>query len=153
IVRRDKALGVTWSQPNHNYDMVSMSKEDYLDEIAMTFGGRIAEEQIYGVNNVTSGAYGDLDHIRHIAEKMVWEFGWSGFAPRNFSNSEHLSEHLKQRLEKAVDEIVTQAEARARKVLKKQSNLLNKATDALLKEETLDAQAFKELVNRYGVPI
>jgi cell division protease FtsH len=153
IVPRDKALGVTWSQPNHNYDMVSMSKEDYLDEIAMTFGGRMAEEQMYGVNNVTSGASGDLESIRKIAESMVWHYGWSGFAPRNFSNSEHLSEHLKQRLEKAVDEIVTQAEARAREVLKKQIHLLNKATDALLKEETLDAQAFKELVKQYGVQV
>ena len=98
IVPRDKALGVTWSQPNHEYDVVSKSREDYLNEIAMAFGGRIAEEHIYGINHVTSGASSDLDHIRKIAEAMVWKLGWSGFSPRNFSNSEHLSEHIKQRL-------------------------------------------------------
>ncbi|MCE2929798.1 MAG: ATP-dependent metallopeptidase FtsH/Yme1/Tma family protein [Vampirovibrionales bacterium] len=153
IVPRDKALGVTSSQPNHDYDVVSKSKEDYLNEMAMAFGGPIAEEQIYGLNNVTSRAYSDLDHIRKIALAMVEEFGFGkGIPPRSYIDSEK-SEHLKQRLEKAVDEIVTQAEQRAREVLKKQSHLLNKATEALLKEEMLDAPAFKKLVNQYGVPM
>ncbi len=151
IVSRSDALGATWSQPKKENDLLLSTRKGLIDEIAGAFGGRIAEEILLGADNVSIGAHSDLDAIRKIAEHMVLDAGWSGFAPRNYRNSEHLSEHLKQRLEKAVDEIVSLGEARARKVLKKQSLLLDKATEALLKEETLDAQAFKDLVKRYGV--
>lgn len=152
ILPRGETLGVTWSQPNHEYDVVSKSREDYINEIAMAFGGRIAEEHIYGINNVTSGASSDLDHIRKIAEAMVWKLGWSGFSPRNFSNSEHLSEHTKQRLEKAVDQIVEEGRLRAEAVLNCQRPLLDKATAALIQEETLTNVAFENLVNQHGKP-
>jgi cell division protease FtsH len=150
ILPRGKTLGVTWSQPNHEYDVVSKTKEDYINEIAMAFGGRLAEEIIYKPKGVTSGAYSDLEAIRGIAEDMVWKLGWSGFSPRNFSNSEHLSEGMKQRLEKAVDEIVALGEKRARDKLWEQYGLLKAATQALLTYETLDKDAFEALVNKHG---
>jgi cell division protease FtsH len=153
LVPRGNALGMTWSQPNHEYDDILETKEDYINQIAMTFGGRIAEEIIYGKQGVSKGASGDLETIRQIAEMMVWKLGWSGFSPRNFSNSERLSEGMKQRLEKAVDDIVKLGENKARNVLRQQGRFLEAGTEALLAHETLDKEAFEALATKHGVKL
>lgn len=151
LVPRANALGLTWSQPNHEYDDILETKDDFIDLIAMSFGGRIAEEMMYGKQGVSKGASGDLETIRKVAEMMVWKLGWSGFSPRNFSNSERLSEHTMQRLEKAVDEIVNMGQERARNKLCQQYDLLVAGTEALLTHETLDKDAFEALAVRHGV--
>ena len=151
LVPRDNALGMTWSQPNHEYDDILETKDDFIDRIAMSFGGRIAEERIYGKQGVSKGASGDLETIRQVAEIMVWKLGWSGFSPRNFNNSERLSEGMKQRLEKAVDDIVKLGEDRARYVLRQEDRFLEAGTEALLENETLDKDAFEALATKHGV--
>ena len=151
LVPRGNAEGMTWSQPNHEYDDILKRKKDYINQIAMAFGGRIAEERIYGPQGVSIGASGDLEIIRQVAEMMVWKLGWSGFSPRNFSNSERLSEGMKQRLEKAVDDIVKLGEDKARNVVTQQHRLLEAGTQALLTHETLDNKAFEALVKAHGV--
>ena len=152
ILPRGKTLGVTWSQPNHEYDVVSKTKEDYLNEIAMALGGRVAEEIVFGPQKVGTGASGDLEVIRKIAEAMVLELGWNGLAPRNFSNSKQLSEQTKRELDIAVDQIVEEGRLRAEDVLNHKKPLLNKATAALLKHETLDKEAFEVLVKQHRKP-
>ncbi len=153
LVPRGNAGGMTWSQPNHEYDDILETKEDYINLIARAFGGRIAEERMYGPQGVSIGASGDLETIRQLAEMMVWKLGWSGFSPRNFSNSERLSEGMKQRLEKAVDDIVKLGENKARDVVTQQHRLLEAGTQALLTHETLDNKAFEALVKAHGVEL
>ncbi|MFN9690839.1 MAG: AAA family ATPase [Vampirovibrionales bacterium] len=154
LVPRANALGLTWSQPKEGNDNLHIkTKEDYLNDIAMAFGGRIAEEIIYGPQKIGTGASGDLEAIRNIAEAMVLEYGWNGYAPRNFSNSRMpISEQTKRSLAKAVDQIVEEGRLRAEAVLNCQRPLLDKATAALLQEETLTNVAFENLVNQHGKP-
>ena len=150
IVPRSDALGVTWSQPNHEYDRLLETRKSIIDKIAGALGGRMAEKILLGDDNVSIGASSDLDKVRHYAESMVLDFGWNGFAPRNFSNSKQLSEHMKQRLEKAVDKIVSEAEKLASDTLWQQYDLLVAGTEALLTHETLDKDAFEALVKKHG---
>ena len=152
ILPRGKTLGVTWSQPNHEYDVVSKTKEDYLNEIAIALGGRVAEKIIKKPTGVSSRASGDLEVIRKIAEAMVLELGWNGLAPRNFSNSKQLSEQTKRELDIAVDQIVEEGRLRAEDVLNRQRHLLDKATATLLEKETLTNDAFKKLVKQHEKP-
>jgi cell division protease FtsH len=153
LTPRGNSLGATWIQPKEGNDNSRIkTREDCLKEIAMAFGGRIAEEIIYKPKGVTSGAYSDLEVIRKIAESMVLDLGWNGFAPRNFSNSKQLSEQTKRELDIAVDQIVEEGRLRAEDVLNRQRHLLDKATAALLKHETLDKEAFKALVEQHRKP-
>ena len=152
IVPRGDSLGATWSQPKEGNDHYSTTKEALIDQIAGLFGGRIAEEIVNGPQKVGTGASGDLEVIRGIAEAMVLELGWNGIAPRNFSNSKQLSEQTKRELDIAVDQIVEEGRLRAEYVLNCQRPLLNKATEALLRHETLDKEAFEVLVKQHRKP-
>ena len=92
IVSRGMSLGYTMSPPEK--DRLHETKSHLIDEIAMTMGGRAAEEVIF--NEQTSGASNDIDQATRIAKYMVMEFGMSDLGPVNFGPQNDITEWGKQ---------------------------------------------------------
>jgi cell division protease FtsH len=149
IVPRGRALGVTISLPER--DRHSYAKCELEAKLAMLFGGRVAEELIYGKDKVTTGAADDLRRATELARRMVTEFGFSerlgplryceaddeaflGQAVRSRSN---VSEATARIIDEEVRRVVENAEAKAREILSQHLDQLRRLTAALVEHETL----------------
>lgn len=126
------ALGYTWAVEQE--DRYLATKEEYLAELAVLMGGRVAEELIFG--KVTSGAHSDLKRGTKIAELLVWELGMGEGAPLNYKDLS-CSEKTKERLDHAVAAILAEAYTEARRVLIEQREGLERLAQGLLVHEVL----------------
>jgi cell division protease FtsH len=150
LTPRGNSLGATWIQPKEGNDNSQFqTKEEYVNKIATFLGGRIAEEIVNGPQKVGTGASGDLEVIEGIARTMVERFGWNGITPRSFKDPKQLSPETRRRLERAIEGIIKEAQDRAKYLLESQKRLLNEATKAFLKKETLSGDEFEALVKKY----
>lgn len=153
IVSRGMALGVTWTLPEK--DQVLTSKVRFEDEISALLGGRIAEEMIFGENEITTGASNDIERATKIAKRMVTEFGMSSlgavtlgdnnqeiFLGRDFGHSKNYSEEMAKKIDEEVTKIISVQYARTQKALKKHENQLKAIAAKLLEKETLNQQEF-----------
>ena len=150
IVPRGQALGITASFPEE--DRHSLTKEWMEKELAMLFGGRVAEELIFGPEAVTTGAGGDIAQATARARRMVTEFGMSDviglvaigdntqevFLGRDLTQRRTVSEHTQRMVDQEVKRILDEAYQRAHKVLGENGDLLETIAQALLERETLD---------------
>jgi len=153
IVPRGRALGITASLPKE--DRHSYTKEWLEGQLCMLFGGRVAEEMIFGAERVTTGAGNDIERATSIARRMVTRFGMSDrvgliavgdseqevFLGRELVQRREVSEHTAQLVDEEVKRIVDQAHDRARAVLEEHQDLLERIARALLERETLDRDA------------
>jgi len=149
IVPRGRALGITASLPEH--DRHTYTKEWLQGQLAMLFGGRVAEEMIFGKDRVTTGAGNDIDRATAMARRMVTQFGMSEviglmsvgeadhevFLGRELSQRRGISEHTARQVDTEIKRILDQAHELARKVLEKEEELLERIAQALLERETL----------------
>jgi cell division protease FtsH len=158
IVSRGMALGVTWTLPDK--DHVLTSKAKFEDEIAALLGGRVAEEMIFGVEEITTGASNDIERATKMAKRMVTEFGMSAlgavtygdnnnevFLGRDFGHTKNYSEEIAKRIDEETKRIVDKAYKRAKTTLKKQNKKLHRVAKLLLEKETLSQ---KEFTNCFG---
>ncbi len=155
IVARGMAAGYTMALPET--DQRFESKEEYKDDLAFALGGRTAEELIFG--DVTTGAANDLRRVTELARDMVTRYGMSDkLGPMTFGRKEELvflgkeigeqrdySEAVAQEIDAEVSRIVQEAHDRAREVLKKYSETLDRIAEELIEVETLDADEFVAL--------
>jgi cell division protease FtsH len=151
IIPRGRALGVTMSLPER--DKLSYNKKWCEAKIAMCFGGRVAEQIVYGEDALNTGASDDIRQATNLARKMVTEFGMSDkLGPLRYSENEEevfLGHSVTQRKNisdataKVIDEeirrIVEGGERKAREILTEHIDDLHKITKALLEHETLSA--------------
>lgn len=157
IIPRGRALGVTWTLPEN--DKVSNSREWLNNKMAMVFGGRIAEEIIFGYDKVTTGAMSDIQHSTDMARKMVTKWGLSdkvgflffgegdgGIGGRG-SRQEIISNETAQLIDEETRRIVEANYARAKKVLEDDIDRLHRMADILLDVETIDAQQVDDIMN------
>ena len=159
IVPRGRALGITASLPEE--DRHSYTKEWMEGQLAMLFGGRVAEEMIFGPADVTTGAGNDIERATSMARRMVTTFGMSEviglvaigdseqevFLGRELVQRRAVSEHTAQLVDQEVKRILDVAQERAREVLTENRELLEKIAAALLERETLDGDEI-ELLNQ-----
>ncbi len=150
IVPRGRALGITASLPQE--DRHSYTKEWLEAQLCMLFGGRVAEEMIFGEEKVTTGAGNDIERATNMARRMVTRFGMSDavglmavgdsdqevFLGRDVMQRRDVSEHTAQLVDQEVKRILDEAHARAREVLESERELLQILAEALLQVETLD---------------
>lgn len=158
IIPRGRALGVTAVLPEK--DQLNYSYKQLEDQLAMLFGGRIAEELIYGKESITTGASNDIQVASNLARKMVTEWGYnSDLGPIRFeSNAEevflghsvtqkkNISENTLQKIDQAIREIISTAERRARQIIESKKDDLELITQALLIHETLTAEDIESLL-------
>ena len=146
IIPRGMAGGYTMSRPENDDSFASYNK--LMDEIAMSMGGRIAEELIF--NEITTGASSDIQHATKIAHKMVFDWGMSKklgfmtlssqemiFVGRDYQTKNDFSEKLAAEADDEVREILTYNYERAKKLLKDNKNLLEEMAKLLIERETI----------------
>ena len=158
IIPRGRALGVTVSLPER--DRYGYSKRELLARIAMTFGGRVAEEIIFGPENITTGASNDIMQATNMARRMVTEWGMSEkLGPLRYSDNEEevfLGHSVTQRktvsdataamIDAEVRGIVEGGEQRAKEILTTHIDDLHAIAKGLLEYETLSADDIAKLL-------
>ncbi|HXE58476.1 MAG TPA: ATP-dependent zinc metalloprotease FtsH, partial [Gemmatimonadales bacterium] len=164
IVPRGRALGLTASLPEvdrHNY-----TKEWLIGQLAMFFGGRVAEEIVFGPDKVTTGAGNDIERATALARRMVTQFGMSErigplavgdreqeiFLGREIAQRREISERTAQMVDDEVKRLIDEAYERARRILVEHRDLLDRISLALLERETLDREDLELLVQGKELP-
>lgn len=149
IIPRGRALGVTMFLPEG--DRYSHTREYLESKISSLFGGRIAEELIFGANNVTTGASNDIQKATEIARNMVTKWGLSEkLGPLTFGENEQevflghavarhkeISESTSGIIDQEIKEIIEKNYLRAEEILKQNINILHAMAEALIKFETI----------------
>lgn len=163
IIPRGRALGVTMYLPEK--DRFSHSKQFLESQISSLYGGRIAEELIYGADKVSTGASNDIERATDIARKMVTQWGLSEkmgpmlyaeeegevFLGRTSSKSLHMSDETAKAIDGEIKVFINRNYERAEKILKDNMDILHTMKDALMKYETIDAKQIDDLMDRVEV--
>jgi len=158
IIPRGRALGVTMNLPER--DRHSYSKLELESRLAVLFGGRIAEELVFGPDNVTTGAGNDIRQATETARRMVTEFGFSDrLGPLRYSDNQeeiflghsvtqqkHVSDATARLIDEEVRRLIDEAEATARRILSEQRGDLDTVANALLEYETLSGEEVRALL-------
>lgn len=157
IIPRGRALGVTMFLPEQ--DRYSYTKRRLESQLASLFGGRVAEELIFGADSVTTGASNDITRATEIARKMVTQWGLSTMGPltfgqeegevflgRSMSQTKEISDQTAQKIDEEVRKIVDRNFQRAESILKENVSILHLMADALIKYETIDALQIKSIL-------
>ena len=159
IIPRGRALGVTMSLPER--DKLSYSKEWCEARLAMTFGGRVAEQIIYGKEHLNTGASSDITQATNIARSMVTEWGMSEklgpvlysenqqevFLGHAITQRQNMSEETAKLIDDEVRRIVLQGEQKAWDVLSANVDKLKAVTEALMEFETISGEECKLVMN------
>jgi len=164
IIPRGRALGLTASLPEtdrHNY-----SKDWLIGSLAMFYGGRVAEELIFGPEKVTTGAGNDIERATALARRMVTQFGMSErigamaigdreqevFLGREFGQRREISERTSEMVDDEVKRLLDEAYAKANVLLMANRELLERIAKALLDRETIDREDLDLLVKDLPLP-
>jgi cell division protease FtsH len=158
IIPRGRALGVTMWLPER--DKYAHSEVELRARIASSFGGRVAEEMIYGKENVTTGAAQDIQQATQIARAMVTQYGFSDIlGPLRYSENEeevflghsvtqrkNVSEATQQLIDEETRRVVSEGEKVARDILQEHIESLHTIAKGLLEYETLSREEIEALL-------
>ncbi|HQR16880.1 MAG TPA: ATP-dependent zinc metalloprotease FtsH, partial [Gemmatimonadales bacterium] len=164
IVPRGRALGLTASLPET--DRHSYTKDWLIGNLAMFFGGRVAEELVFGPEKVTTGAGNDIERATGLARRMVTQFGMSErvgamaigdreqevFLGREFGQRREVSERTAEIVDDEVKRLLDEAYAKANVLLTAHRDLLERIAQALLERETIDREDLDLLVQDLPLP-
>jgi cell division protease FtsH len=164
IVPRGRALGITASLPEE--DRHTYTKEWLEGQLTMLFGGRVAEEMVFGEERITTGAGNDIERATSMARRMVTQFGMSEviglmsvgdaehevFLGREIGHRRTVSEHTARQVDTEVKRILDEAHERARAILEDEEDLMERLAEALLERETLDAGEIRLLADGKPLP-
>jgi cell division protease FtsH len=159
IIPRGRALGVTMNLPER--DRYALRLSEIKARLAMMFGGRVAEEIIFGSDNVTTGASNDIKQATDMARRMVTEFGFSEklgrlrynddedevFLGRSITRTRNVSEETARLIDAEVRRIIQEAESLARRILTEHQDALHRIAAALLEYETLSGEDVRTLLD------
>tara|TARA_B100002052_G_scaffold258569_1_gene250595 strand:- start:3843 stop:5807 length:1965 start_codon:yes stop_codon:yes gene_type:complete len=158
IVPRGRALGVTMFLPEE--DRYSYSKQRLISQICSLYGGRLAEEIIYGKDMVTTGASNDIERVTEIARNMVTKWGLSDrmgpiayntedsepFLGRSAAQSGGVSDETVHAIDEEMRAIIDSCYERSRQILEDNMDKLHLMSDALMKYETIDRKQIDEIM-------
>jgi cell division protease FtsH len=156
IISRGQALGYTISLPTE--DKFLTTRAELTDTMAMTLGGRAAEEIVFG--EITTGASNDLEKVTETAKQMVMRFGMSErlgprvfghdrgqpFLGREFSSEPDYSDEIAREIDDEIRRIVESAHQTAKNLLNERRDDLERVSQLLLERETIDAKEFVALL-------
>jgi cell division protease FtsH len=164
IVPRGRALGITFWLPEE--DRHGYTKEYILGRLATAYGGRVAEELVFGADKVTTGAAQDIQQATELARRMVTQFGMSDvvgpvavgdreaeiFLGREVVQRREISDSTAEVVDREVRRILSEAFERARTILTANREDLDRLTFALLERETLDREDVETLMAGKPLP-
>jgi cell division protease FtsH len=156
IIGRGQALGYTISLPRE--DRYLTTKQTLMNQLAMTLGGRAAEEIVF--NEVTTGAANDLEKVTHTAKQMIMRFGMSEklgprvlgrnhdmpFLGREMGNEPDYSEEIAREIDDEIRRVIEEAHMTATEVLKVHIDELHRLSLILIERETIDKDQFDRLL-------
>ena len=151
IIPRGRALGVVMRFPTE--DKFSMTYQTMLADLAVSMGGRAAEEIIFGTEMITSGAMSDIRQATKLSTFMVKEWGMSpkigniALIPQNDYGVENTSEELKKLADSEIKRFIDEAYAKAKHILNEKIDDLHKLAKALLEKETLSGDEIDQLLD------
>jgi cell division protease FtsH len=162
IIPRGRALGMVMRLPER--DQLSLTRQKMLADLAVAFGGRLAEELIFGHEKVTTGAQSDIEQATRMARAMVTRFGMSDalgpiayaenqeevFLGHSVSRTQNISEATAQKIDAEIHRIIDEAYTRARNILTEHAADLNVLARGLLEYETLTGDEIVALLK--GIP-
>ena len=159
IIPRGRALGVTMWLPER--DKLAQTRTELEALIASMFGGRVAEELIYGKKHITTGAGNDIQQATNLARRMVMEFGFSDklgplryetnqeevFLGHSVAQQRNISDETARIIDEEVRELVEQGEKTARSIIENKIKDLHKLAKGLLDYETLNADEISKILS------
>ena len=163
IIPRGRALGVTMFLPEE--DRYSYSKRRLESSVSSLFGGRLAEELIFGLDSVTTGASNDIERATDIARNMVTKWGLSEklgplaysedegevFLGRSVTQHKNVADDTARVIDEEIRDVIDRNYKRAEQILKDNMDILHSMSDALIKYETIDASQIDQLMERKEV--
>ncbi len=163
IIPRAQALGVTMYLPEA--ERYSLSKKALESKLSTLYGGRIAEEIIFGPDAVTTGASNDIERATDLARNMVTKWGLSlaigpmsyaeeqgeVFLGRAMQQRKEISEETNKIIDREIKDVIDRTYQQAKLILQREITLLHEMSKALLAEETLDKDQIKSLVTTFGI--
>ncbi|MEM8803582.1 MAG: ATP-dependent zinc metalloprotease FtsH, partial [Pseudomonadota bacterium] len=156
IIPRGRALGLVLSLPER--DQLSVTLTKYKSKIAMAMGGRVAEELIFGPENVTSGAASDIQQVTRIARAMVTQFGYAeelGYIDYANEQQSHLgaysggkehSDEMQNIIDQKVKALVDEGYEEAKRILTEKADDLERLAQGLLEYETLTGNEITKVI-------
>jgi cell division protease FtsH len=166
IIPRGRAGGLTWFTPSEDRMESGLYSRAYLqNQMAVALGGRVAEEIIFGEEEVTTGASNDLQQVARVARQMVTRFGMSDrlgpvalgrqngnvFLGRDIASDRDFSDETAAAIDEEVRNLVEQAYRRAKDVLVNNRQILDKLADMLIEKETVDSEELQEILSANDV--
>jgi cell division protease FtsH len=161
IIPRGRAGGLTWFTPSEDRMESGLYSRSYLqNQMAVALGGRIAEEIIFGEEEVTTGASNDLQQVARVARQMVTRFGMSDrlgpvalgrqgggvFLGRDIASDRDFSDETAAAIDEEVSQLVDQAYQRAKQVLVENRGILDQLAEILVEKETVDSEELQTLL-------
>ena len=161
IIPRGRAGGLTWFTPSEDRMESGLYSRSYLqNQMAVALGGRLAEEIIFGEEEVTTGASNDLQQVTRVARQMVTRFGMSDrlgpvalgrqngnvFLGRDIASDRDFSDETASAIDEEVRNLVDQAYRRAKEVLVENRSILDKLAQMLVDKETVDSDELQDLL-------
>ncbi|MDJ0773619.1 MAG: ATP-dependent zinc metalloprotease FtsH3 [Mastigocoleus sp. MO_167.B18] len=161
IIPRGRAGGLTWFTPSEDRMDTGLYSRSYLEnQMAVALGGRIAEEIIFGEEEVTTGASNDLQQVARVARQMITRFGMSDrlgpvalgrqqgnmFLGRDIMSERDFSEETAASIDEEVRKLVDSAYKRAKDVLEGNRHILDQLADMLVEKETVDAEELQDIL-------
>lgn len=168
IIPRGRAGGLTWFTPSEDRMDSGLYSRSYLqNQMAVALGGRIAEEIIFGEEEVTTGASNDLQQVARVARQMVMRFGMSDrlgpvalgrqqgnmFLGRDIASERDFSEETAAAVDDEVRNLVEQAYRRAKAVLVDNRPVLDRLAEMLIERETVDSEELQDLLASSDVKV
>ncbi|AZB71420.1 ATP-dependent zinc metalloprotease FtsH3 [Synechococcus elongatus] len=166
IIPRGRAGGLTWFTPSEERMESGLYSRTYLqNQMAVALGGRLAEEIVFGEEEVTTGASNDLQQVARVARQMVTRFGMSDrlgpvalgrqqgnmFLGRDIAAERDFSEDTAATIDDEVRQLVDTAYHRAKQVLVENRSILDQLAKMLVEKETVDAEELQDLLNNNEV--
>jgi cell division protease FtsH len=166
IIPRGRAGGLTWFTPSEDRLDSGLYSRSYLEnQMAVALGGRIAEEIVFGEEEVTTGASNDLQQVARVARQMVTRFGMSDrlgqvvlgrqqgnmFLGRDIAAERDFSEQTAATIDEEVRQLVDRAYKRAKDVLVGNRHVLDRLAAMLIEKETVDAEELQDLLDNSDV--
>ena len=162
LIPRGQAQGLTWFTPNEEQGLISRSQ--LMARIAGAMGGRAAEEEIFGNDEVTTGAGGDLQQVSEMARQMVTVYGMSDLGPialgggqgdqvflgAGLTSRAEYSEEVASRIDDQVRQIAEHGHQLARKIVRENREVIDRLVDLLIEKETIDGEELKQIVSEYA---
>ncbi|MDJ0579148.1 ATP-dependent zinc metalloprotease FtsH2 [Crocosphaera sp.] len=160
LIPRGQAQGLTWFTPNEEQGLTT--KAQLMARIAGALGGRAAEEEVFGYDEVTTGAGGDLQQVSEMARQMVTRFGMSELGPLSLESSSgevflggglmnrsEYSEEVAMKIDAEMRILAEDGHKLARQIVRDNREVVDRLVELLIERETIDGEEFRQIVAEY----